>query len=53
MLLWRQPASAAISEELVSAAGLSPEKLSHEEVLEVGKKAAGDFARLLQAVFSA
>ena len=30
------------------AAGLSKEKLSHEEVLEVGKKAAADFARLLQ-----
>ena len=29
------------------AAGLSNEKLSHEEVLEVGKKAAADFARLL------
>jgi purine-nucleoside phosphorylase len=29
------------------AAGLSKEKLSHEEVLEVGKKAAADFARLL------
>jgi purine-nucleoside phosphorylase len=32
------------------AAGLSKEKLSHQEVLEVGKKAAADFARLLQAV---
>jgi purine-nucleoside phosphorylase len=30
------------------AAGLSQEKLSHEEVLEVGKKAATNFARLLQ-----
>ena len=29
------------------AAGLSKEKLSHEEVLETGKKAAGDFARLI------
>jgi len=29
------------------AAGLSKEKLSHEEVLEVGKKAAANFARLL------
>jgi purine-nucleoside phosphorylase len=34
------------------AAGLSKEKLSHEEVLEVGKKASGDFAGLLSAVFS-
>jgi purine-nucleoside phosphorylase len=32
------------------AAGLSQEKLSHEEVLEVGKKAAGDFAKLLTVV---
>ena len=31
------------------AAGLSKEKLSHEEVLEVGKKSAADFARLLLA----
>ena len=31
------------------AAGLSKEKLSHEEVLEVGKKAAANFARLLSA----
>jgi purine-nucleoside phosphorylase len=31
------------------AAGLSKERLSHEEVLETGKKAAGDFARLLSA----
>jgi len=31
------------------AAGLSKEKLRHEEVLEVGKKAAGNFARLLSA----
>jgi len=30
------------------AAGLSKEKLSHEDVLEVGKKAAVHFARLLQ-----
>jgi purine-nucleoside phosphorylase len=30
------------------AAGLSKEKLSHEEVLKVGKKAAADFARLLK-----
>jgi len=49
MLLWRQPSSDAISEELVSAAGLSQEKLSHQEVLEVGKKSAADFARLLRA----
>ena len=34
------------------AAGLSKEKLSHEDVLEVGKKAAADFARLLRASFS-
>jgi purine nucleoside phosphorylase len=33
-------------------AGLSKEKLSHQEVLEVGKKAAADFARLLQAALS-
>jgi purine-nucleoside phosphorylase len=32
------------------AAGLSKEKLSHEDVLEVGKRAASDFARLLQTV---
>ena len=31
------------------AAGLSKEKLSHEDVLEVGKKAAAEFARLLKA----
>jgi purine-nucleoside phosphorylase len=31
------------------AAGLSKEKLSHEDVLEVGKKAAANFARLLSA----
>jgi purine-nucleoside phosphorylase len=31
------------------AAGLSTEKLSHEDVLEVGKKAAAEFARLLKA----
>jgi purine nucleoside phosphorylase len=29
------------------AAGLSKQKVSHEEVLEVGKKATTDFARLL------
>ena len=33
------------------AAGLSKEKLSHGEVLEVGNKAATDFARLLQEAF--
>ena len=33
------------------AAGLSKEKLSHQEVLEVGKKAAAHFARLLRAAF--
>ncbi len=31
------------------AAGLSPSPLSHAEVLETGKKAADDFARLLNA----
>lgn len=31
------------------AAGISQGKLSHEEVLETGKNAAADFARLLQA----
>lgn len=31
------------------AAGLSKEKLSHQEVLEVGKKAAANFAQLLSA----
>ena len=31
------------------AAGLSKEKLSHQEVLEVGKQAAADFSRLLEA----
>jgi purine-nucleoside phosphorylase len=34
------------------AAGISPGKLSHDEVLETGKKAAADFARLLQAGLS-
>jgi purine-nucleoside phosphorylase len=33
------------------AAGLSKEKLSHEEVLEVGRKATADFARFLQKAF--
>lgn len=33
------------------AAGLSKDKLSHDEVLEVGKKAAENFARLLRAAF--
>jgi purine-nucleoside phosphorylase len=31
------------------AAGLSKEKLTHEEVLETGNEAAADFARLLRA----
>ena len=31
------------------AAGISPTKLSHDEVLDTGKRAAEDFARLLQA----
>jgi purine-nucleoside phosphorylase len=35
------------------AAGLSKEKLSHEEVLEVGKRAAADFALLLGKALSA
>jgi purine-nucleoside phosphorylase len=30
------------------AAGISPAKLSHEEVLEIGKKVVADFARLLE-----
>jgi len=34
------------------AAGLSKEKLSHGEVLEVGKKAAADFARLLRGALA-
>jgi purine-nucleoside phosphorylase len=34
------------------AAGISPGKLSHDEVLETGKSAATDFARLLSAFFS-
>lgn len=34
------------------AAGLSKEKLSHQEVLEVGKKAAANFARLLKSFVS-
>jgi purine-nucleoside phosphorylase len=35
------------------AAGISPAKLSHEEVLATGKRAATEFARLLQAGLSA
>ena len=35
------------------AAGLSKEKLSHDEVLEGGRKAAGDFRKLLNSAFSA
>ena len=35
------------------AAGISRGKLSHDEVLETGKKAADDFARLLRAGLSA
>jgi purine-nucleoside phosphorylase len=34
------------------AAGLSKEKVSHEQVLETGQKAAADFARLLETFFS-
>src|SRR5207244_12921852 len=30
------------------AAGISKEKLSHDEVLEIGESAAADFARLLK-----
>jgi purine-nucleoside phosphorylase len=33
------------------AAGLSPGKLSYDEVLETGRNAATDFARLLKAFF--
>jgi len=32
-------------------AGLSQDKLSHDEVLEVGKKGAADFARLVKTAF--
>jgi hypothetical protein len=35
-----------------SRRGLSKEKLAHEEVLNVGKKAAANFARLLGAALS-
>jgi purine-nucleoside phosphorylase len=38
----------AISLLTNKAAGLSSEKLSHEEVLATGKKAGGDIARLLK-----
>jgi purine-nucleoside phosphorylase len=34
------------------AAGLSKQKLSHEEVLEVGKRAASNFARFLQQMLA-
>ena len=34
------------------AAGLSKEKLSHEEVLEVGKRAAIDFETLIEAALA-
>jgi purine-nucleoside phosphorylase len=34
------------------AAGLSKEKFSHDEVLEVGKKAATNFAKLIGLSFS-
>lgn len=34
------------------AAGLSKEKVSHEQVLETGKKAAADFAKLLRGALS-
>jgi purine-nucleoside phosphorylase len=34
------------------AAGLSKEKVSHEQVLETGKKAAANFAKLLRAALS-
>jgi len=33
------------------AAGISSAKLTHDEVLETGKKAATDFTRLLSAFF--
>jgi purine-nucleoside phosphorylase len=35
------------------AAGISPGKLSHDEVLETGRKAAATFGPLLQQVFTA
>jgi purine-nucleoside phosphorylase len=35
------------------AAGLSKEKVSHDGVLEIGKNAAADFARLLKKAFGA
>jgi purine nucleoside phosphorylase len=35
------------------AAGFSKERLSHEYVLEVGKKAAADFSRILKAALIA
>ncbi len=34
------------------AAGISRAKLNHEEVLEIGKDTAADFARLLQSTLS-
>ena len=34
------------------AAGLSPDKVSHEEVLEIGRTAADSFGRLLNAAIS-
>jgi purine-nucleoside phosphorylase len=34
------------------AAGISKEKLSHEEVLTIGKSSAGDFVKLLNAAFA-
>ena len=35
------------------AAGIGPDKLNHQEVLETGKAAAATFSRLLEACFSA
>ena len=32
------------------AAGLSAEKISHEDVLAMGKRVAGDLAKLIQGV---
>jgi purine-nucleoside phosphorylase len=34
------------------AAGISKTKLRHDEVIEIGKNAAGNFVRLLQATLS-
>jgi purine nucleoside phosphorylase len=50
----RAISSSAVSFALINfAAGVSAQKLSDKEVLATGKKAAPDFARLLQAGLSA